>query len=355
MVLSPYSGSPATDLVIDFGPPKKQFCLKEIGMKKNSFREASLASVTAEMPTPSGVKTARPRPFLTALPATNTTTDPDENRVQRIVLATGVALEYVEQGDKNGLPVILLHGITDSWRSFESTLPYLPSSFHVFAISQRGHGNSDKPQRRYTPRHFAHDIAAFIQKKQLEAAVIVGHSMGGVVAQQFALLYPQLVKALVIVASDPALHKNPGMPAFCEEVQNMTTPLSRAYLETFQLATLSTPIDGLYFQRLVDESMKVPQAIFAAALKGLMDVDLSEQLPQIECPTLVFWGTHDAFCRKEGQDLLRKGLPGAQWRIYEGAGHALHWERPGQFATDLTEFLQSLALLFFRKESNPVY
>jgi pimeloyl-ACP methyl ester carboxylesterase len=60
-------------------------------------------------------------------------------------LRGGLRLEYVEQGDRNGLPVVLLHGYTDSWHSYERVPPYLPRNLRVFAISQRGHGDSDRP------------------------------------------------------------------------------------------------------------------------------------------------------------------------------------------------------------------
>src|SRR5262249_46981098 len=62
-----------------------------------------------------------------------------------IALANGVALSYVQQGDPSGTAIVLLHGLTDSWRSFETMMPKLPRSFRVLAISQRGHGDSDRP------------------------------------------------------------------------------------------------------------------------------------------------------------------------------------------------------------------
>ena len=72
-----------------------------------------------------------------------------------IALSTGVTLPYVEQGDPDGVPVILLHGVTDSWRSFEPVLPHLPPSIHAFALTQRGHGDADRPsvQRNISHEH----------------------------------------------------------------------------------------------------------------------------------------------------------------------------------------------------------
>src|SRR5688572_15070142 len=123
----------------------------------------------------------------------------NELKVQRIALSTGVTLDYAEKGPASGTPVIFLHGITDSWHSFESVLLHLPSSIRGFALTQRGHGDSERPAEGYTPAHFAADVAAFIEQKGLGKAIVVGHSMGGLNALQFAIDFPQLAKAIVII------------------------------------------------------------------------------------------------------------------------------------------------------------
>ena len=97
-----------------------------------------------------------------------------------------VKLAYVEQGNPSGIPVIMLHGWTDSWRSFERVLPNLPESLHVFALSMRGHGDSGRPLRGYTPGDFSRDVAEFMDALRLPRGVIVGHCMGGMIAQRFA-------------------------------------------------------------------------------------------------------------------------------------------------------------------------
>ena len=123
--------------------------------------------------------------------------------VKQITLSNGVKLEYAEQGTANGTPVIFLHGYTDSWHSFQSVLPYLPSNVHAYALSQRGHGDSDRPSTDYAMSDFAADVADFMKQLKIGPAIIVGHSMGGLIAQQFVLDHPQLSKALVIVSSAP--------------------------------------------------------------------------------------------------------------------------------------------------------
>lgn len=262
--------------------------------------------------------------------------------VKTINLPGRVRLEYAEQGNATGTPVIFLHGITDSWHSFESVLANLPSSIHAFAISQRGHGDSERPLQNYTPKDFAADIAEFIKQKNLEGAFIVGHSMGGVNAQQFVIDYPELTKGLVIIDSDPTFKNNPGMPEFYQEVLKLEGAIDRKFMDDFQRATLADPIDSTYYNLLVDEGIKVPSSVFKAALEGLMQVDFTEQLKQIDAPAVIFWGNKDAFCIYKGQEILVNNIKNSRLIIYGNTGHALHWEEPKRFSEDLVNFIDNV-------------
>lgn len=265
--------------------------------------------------------------------------------VKTIELPGRVRLEYAEQGNADGVPVIFLHGITDSWHSFESVLANLPSSIHAFAISQRGHGDSERPLQNYTPKDFAADIAGFVKQKNLDRVFVVGHSMGGVNAQQFAIDYPELTKGLVIIDSDPALKNNPGMPEFYQEVLKLEGAIDRKFMDDFQKATLADPIDSTYYNLLVDEGIKVPSSVFKAALEGLMHVDFTEQLNQINAPAVIFWGNKDVFCTFKGQEILVNKIKNSRLIIYGNTGHALHWEEPKKFSEDLVNFIDNVIRL----------
>lgn len=262
-------------------------------------------------------------------------------QVKRISLSTGAELEYAEQGINGTTTVIFLHGITDSWHSFETVFSYLPAEIHAIAISQRGHGNSGRPTQGYRPKDFAADVAAFIKQKGLGAVVIAGHSMGGVNAQQFALSYPSLTLGLVIIDSDPAFANNPGMNEFLNEVMSLEGSIPRDYMDGFQKATLANPIDSGYYELIVNEGLKCPVFVFQAALKGLIEVNFTQSLKNLEMPVAVFWGDKDAFCLKAGQDNLLSNIKNVTSYVYENTGHALHWEEPARFANDLSAFIES--------------
>jgi len=95
-------------------------------------------------------------------------------------LPKALELPYVEQGDQAaGLPVVLLHGYADSWRSFELVLLHLPKSIRAIAVTQRGHGEADKPASGYAVTDFADDLVVFLDVLGLERAVLVAGRASG--------------------------------------------------------------------------------------------------------------------------------------------------------------------------------
>jgi non-heme chloroperoxidase len=263
--------------------------------------------------------------------------------LKSIRLPSGVKLEYAEQGAGDGTPVILLHGITDSWRSYEPVLPHLPSSLRAFALSQRGHGGSSRPKQSYAPRDFAADVAAFIEALGLGPAIVVGHSMGSCVAQSFAIDYPRQVQGLVLVGSFCRLADNPAVAEFWQEVEKLGDPVSPAFVRDFQESTLTLPVHSAFLDAIVAESLKVPARVWRDALQGLMSFDRSAELRKVKAPTLILWGDCDGFARRVDQDDLSAALPRAQLSIYEGVGHALHWEDQRRFSAELCGFVKSIA------------
>lgn len=260
-------------------------------------------------------------------------------RVKTKRLSSGVQLQYAEKGKAGGLPVIFLHGITDSWHSFESVLPLLPESIHAFAITQRGHGDSERPARGYKTRDFAADVAAFIRDNKLGPSIIVGHSMGGVNTLQFAVDYPGLVKGIVIIDSDPDFSDNAGLPEFQQEVAKIGDVISFQFMDEFQKATLAKPIDSSYYNLLVAEGMKTPGWVFKQAMDGLMEGKLASEIHKIQAPALFFWGSKDSFVGRKDQEFMRSAIRQSKLIVYEGTGHALHWEEPKRFVDDLLDFI----------------
>src|SRR5687767_13476580 len=165
----------------------------------------------------------------------------DENvRFATTPLSTGVRLHYAERGDRSGEAIVFLHGYSDSWFSFSRVLPLLSPSYHAFALTQRGHGDSDKPECCYSPEDFAADVNAFMEAVGLEEATMVGASTGALFAQRAALSYPRRVGRLVLIgAQTPA---NEAVMGLVNEVRALGDPVSPEFVRGFQESTIYQPV-----------------------------------------------------------------------------------------------------------------
>jgi pimeloyl-ACP methyl ester carboxylesterase len=264
--------------------------------------------------------------------------------LRQIQLPGRVRLEFVEQGRRSGMPVIALHGVTDSWRSFEPVLPHLPPDLHVMVMSQRGHGDSGKPASGYRPADFAADVAAFMDAMDIERALLVGHSMGSVNALRCAIDHPSRVGGLVLAGTMPWFGRPPEMLAFHrEQIEPLADPVPEAFAREFQQSTLARPIDAAMLDRFVAESLKVPAHVWRAAFAGFIGDDFSARLPEIAVPAMIVWGRHDAFCSAADQQAMLRLMRKSRLVECPDAGHAMHWEEPQRFARDLMEFFHSVA------------
>jgi pimeloyl-ACP methyl ester carboxylesterase len=259
-----------------------------------------------------------------------------------IKLSNQLTLPYVEQGDPSGIPMLLLHGFTDSWHSFEPVLPHLPASIHAFALTQRGHGDADRPSHGYRTRDFALDLAHFMDAVGLEAAILVGHSMGATHAQRFAIDHPERTLGLVLAASFATYRGNPVLVEFWESaVSQLQDPIDPAFVREFQASTLAQAIPQPFLDFVVEESLKVPARVWREAFEGFLEDDFADELDAIEAPTLVLWGDRDALVPRRDQDLVLAAISDATLIVYEDTGHAVHWERPGRVAADLLAFVHA--------------
>ncbi|HJQ60978.1 MAG TPA: alpha/beta hydrolase [Vineibacter sp.] len=265
-------------------------------------------------------------------------------RTGEVRLSDGLNLCYAESGNPDGLPLVLLHGFTDSWRSFEPLLASLPCRFRAIALSQRGHGDSGKPEGRYDTARFAADLAEVMDRLGIDRAAIVGHSMGSLVAQRFAFTYPQRTLALVLVSAFATLRgSEPGEALWRDAVASLADPVDPALARDFQLSCIAMPVPSAFFEMVVGESLKLPARVWRLTLRALLDEDFSDQVSRIAAPTLVLWGDRDAFSTRAEQARLATTIPDASLVEYPGVGHAPHWEQPQRTAADIAAFVDGVA------------
>ena len=176
---------------------------------------------------------------------------------------------------------------------------------------------------------------------ELGKSIVIGHSLGGLVAQAVAINNPDLVSGLVIVGSDANFRDNPGLEDFQKEVNGLKD-LDRSYLEAFQKSTLFKPIDKAYFETLVSESVKTPLYVFKSAINGVVEASLEKDLRKIKSPVLIIWGDQDMICPEQGQLKMKELIKNSKFIRYNNTGHAVHWEEPDRFLQDLTNFIDKI-------------
>jgi non-heme chloroperoxidase len=249
-----------------------------------------------------------------------------------------VRLPYVEQGDPDGTPVLFLHGITDSRRSWEPVLPLLPESIRAIAVTMRGHGDAERPEAGYRAEDYAADAIDVLDELGLESVVVAGHSLGTYVAARIAIEHPQRVAGLVLAGAPGTPARNPVLADVAAEVAELDDPIDPTFVREFQASTTERPLAPGLLDTFVEESLKLPAQTWRAAFADLMRVDLSERLSDVAAPTLLIHGVEDAIVPSSEQKWLLAQLPNARLVSLEGTGHAPHWERPERYATELATF-----------------
>jgi len=248
--------------------------------------------------------------------------------VRDVSLRNGVRLGYAERGPRLGQVVLLLHGYTDSWFSFSRVLPLLPKDLKVFALDQRGHGESDRPASGYSIDHFAADAVQFMDAMNIASATIIGHSMGSFVARRMAERAPTRVTRLVLIGS-ACTARTPAVAELADAVSALTDPVDEGFVRTFQASTISRPVPSGFMRRIVEDSRRVPARVWKAALAGILDY-VPSTLP-FRCPAVVVGGEEDGVFDAAEQRALVRLMPNASFHIESGIGHSLHWEDPERF------------------------
>lgn len=264
-------------------------------------------------------------------------------RPRRVRLASGVHLSCVEQGPPSDTALVLLHGLSDSWRSFEPVLALLPPSLRVIAVTLRGHGASDRPEAGYALADFASDVLELLDALKVEAATLAGHSLGASIALRFAIDHPERALGIALLGCFARYRHNPAVIELASAVRLLTDPVDGAFIRDFQAATLARPLAPERFEQVVAESRALPAGVWRAILDALMRPESDLPLEAVRVPTLLSWGDRDAFVPRSDQERMLRDITGARLVEYPGAGHGFFWEDPAPTATELAAFASACA------------
>jgi non-heme chloroperoxidase len=256
-------------------------------------------------------------------------------------LTTGLRLHYAEQGDREEEAIIFLHAYADSWFSYGRVLPLLSPAYHAFALDQRGHGDSDKPECCYAADDYAADVEAFMEAVGIDEATLVGDSSGGLIAQRVALDYPHRVSRLVLIGSPTTLVDNEAVIEWWESLRTLEDPIPPEFVRELLESIIHHPVPEEFLERAISQSLKVPARVWRDYWEGVvLGVDDTARLGEIGAPTMILWGEWDALLPREEQERRTAAIPDATLLVYPETGHLAHWVRPGWVVRDLEAFLK---------------
>jgi pimeloyl-ACP methyl ester carboxylesterase len=278
----------------------------------------------------------------------------------------GYRRAFVDVGE--GPPLLLIHGIGDSSNSFEELIPSLAREHRVIAPDLLGHGRSDKPRADYSVGGYANAMRDLLSVLDVDRVSIVGHSLGGGVAMQFAYQYPHRCERLILVSSG----------GVCREVHPI-------------LRLAATPGAGLALSLLSLRAVRAAGRAGAILLKGI-DTDIGrdaddllrvyDTLPDYKArraffwalrraidyrgqlitmldrcylarnmPTLLVWGARDAVIPIVHGRIAHTAMPGSRLEVFERSGHFPHRQEPARFLSVLRDFLATTEPAVFDEDA----
>lgn len=250
-----------------------------------------------------------------------------------------------------GEPLLMIMGLGASSAAWDpEMLAQLGRTFQVITFDNRGTGQSDKPDVPYSIEMFADDAAGVLDHLRIERAHIFGVSMGGMIAQEFALRHARRVKALVLGCTTAGgEHSVPPPP---ESLAILTAP--REGVPPDEIIRRGWPL-GYTHDYLESNRAKLEAAIarllehptppfaFQRQLEGTYTLRTWDRLPNIEAPTLVITGGADVLIPAKNSELLAARIPGAKLHIIPNVGHAFMNQAPDESLRVIVPFLKERA------------
>ncbi|MBC8274321.1 MAG: alpha/beta fold hydrolase [Chloroflexi bacterium] len=257
-----------------------------------------------------------------------------------------VNIYYESQGD--GEPILLIMGYGLYSAHWTTLIPPLSREYRVISFDNRGTGRSDKPEIPYTIRMMADDAKGVLDAVGVGSAHVFGVSMGGMIAQEFALNYPDRLRSLMLGCTFCGGAK--AIPPTPEALAFLTNP-EMAKLPVEEQARVTVP--WLWTQEFIDKN---PEAVelfvditskyptpphgYACQAQAIAFHDTYERLPQIAAPTLVITGDADRIIPTENSRILASQIPDAELVILENSGHGFISDAEAESNRAILDFLR---------------
>jgi pimeloyl-ACP methyl ester carboxylesterase len=288
--------------------------------------------------------------------------DVDWRAHQRWLVVDGQAINTVELGPVHSSgdgdvsqPLVFVHGLSGCWANWLEQLPVFAGAHRVVTLDLPGFGHSPMPSQEISISGYARLLDSLLGQLGIDAAAVVGNSMGGFIASELAIAFPQRVERLVLVsAAGISTTGHPGTARALPSLRRLETVLAasgawvasksdtvarRARLREALMALVVRHPDRLPAALAAEQLRGAGKPGFIQALQSILDYDIRQRLPEIACPTLVVWGDRDRLVPLRDADVFVELIPDAHKVVFEDTGHMSMLERPAAFNALLEEFL----------------
>jgi len=258
-------------------------------------------------------------------------------------LDTGIKMAYVEMGNEADQPVVLIHGVTDSFISFSQVAPRIAADgYYVIVPELRGHGHTDKPKEGpYSVEMHVADINALLNILNVKASNIIGHSLGSLIAQGISIQYPDKVSSLTLIATSSKAEENKVIVELRENINNWKDLPSDEFVRDW---TVSSNYDPVLVEKTFEHAKQLPLYVWVNAFNGIAT---PVGLEKITVPVQIIRGSDDFFELNEHLDLIGR-LNRSKYILFlpkQGYGHNTHWEGhlDEEIAADIVKFIEQVA------------
>jgi pimeloyl-ACP methyl ester carboxylesterase len=260
----------------------------------------------------------------------------------------GISIGYGVDG--HGEPLILLMGVSGGRKHWFFQARAFKKHYRIITIDNRGVGDSDKPTESYDIKTMADDTIGVMNHLGIDKAHILGTSLGGLIAQEIAINYPERVKKLILGSTNPGGSEMEEANREMQIVLGLGEGFSREDLGSIDVVKFMHNIVGLSFNKRLFRMIFVQlSGIYAKSIgvEGIMGQlgapighDTLDRLHMIEAPTLVITGTGDRVIPPRCSDMIASRMTNARLVKIEGGSHAVHMEMSRRFNKEVLNFLR---------------
>ncbi len=258
--------------------------------------------------------------------------------------AEGVTLHYSLRGKTDGDPLVFINSLGSDWRIWDKVADAFLATHRTLRYDKRGHGLSDETPAPYTIRDHSTDLLNLLNQLQINHAVLIGISVGGMIAQDLAAWQPDRVRGLVLCDTGAKIGTAQSWNDRIDAVQtNGMASIAESVLARWVTPSFAQAQPAVY-RGFLNMLLRTSPVGYAGTCAALRNCDLTSTTPTINKPTLVLCGAEDPSTPPELNRALAGLIGGAQFELIESAAHLPCIEQPAVMASKIESFLRRLPI-----------